>query len=335
MAERKLDFVGFGALNVDIFCSLRPGRTVEQIVPGLRPGGEVIAVGLDREQVLKSAQEHGIFTGKSGGGQAANTSVALARMGFQCGFLGKVGDDDMGDILLRSLGDVDKSHLQRGDDSGMCLCILDDSGERANAVFPGCNDTISLNNSDVDYVKNSRTLHITSFCNEKILELQEWLLGQELGDVIITFDPGEIYSRLGMSRLRKTLAATRVLFATVEELKLITGKEPRGAADDIIECGTKIVVCKRSGEGSEIITVDGSIDIPVTPVDQVVDKTGAGDVYAAGFIAGLLMELPLETCGRLASEAAALSISAYGREKYPDKIFLESFLSSTGDAYHV
>ena len=82
MAERKLDFVGFGALNVDIFCSLRPGRTVEQIVPGLRPGGEVIAVGLDREQVLKSAQEHGIFTGKSGGGQAANTSVALARMGF-------------------------------------------------------------------------------------------------------------------------------------------------------------------------------------------------------------------------------------------------------------
>ena len=57
------------------------------------------------------------------------------------------------------------------------------------------------------------------------------------------------------------------------------------------------------------------------------DKTGAGDVYAAGFIAGLLLELPLEQCGRLASEAAALSISGYGREKYPDRRFLRKFLN--------
>ncbi len=317
--------MGFGALNVDVFCSLRPGRTVEQIVPGLRPGGEVIAPESDREQILKSAEEHGTFTGRSGGGQAANTTVALARMGFRCGYLGKVGDDDMGDLLLEGMGNVDKSHVQRGENSGTCLCILDENGERANAVFPGCNDTISLNDSDADYAKNSRALHITSFCNDKILDQQEWLLGQGLGDVIITFDPGEIYGRLGMDRLRKVLGATQVLFATVEELRLIAGREPSAAAEDIIGCGTEIVVCKRAGEGSEIITGKGSMEIPVARVDQIVDKTGAGDVYAAGFIAGLLMELPLKVCGELASEAAALSISAYGREKYPDRAFLSKF----------
>jgi len=319
-----LDFVGFGALNVDVFYLLRHGRTVDYVVPDLHPGEEKVGTESEREQVLKSARKHATLTGRSGGGQAANTAVALARMGFRCGFLGKMGDDEMGDFLLESMEDVDKSHIQRGGDSGMCLCILDQGGERANVVFPGCNDTISLDDSDVDYVRSSRSLHLTSFCNESVLELQGWLLEQDPTDVIVTFDPGEIYSRLGLDSVRKILSSTRVLFATVQELKLMTGKEPRKAAEEIIRCGTDIVVCKRAERGSEIISSGSSITIPAALAERVVDKTGAGDVYAAGFIAGLLLNLPLERCGRLASEAAALSISAYGREKYPGREFLDT-----------
>ena len=325
MSEKKNDFVGFGALNVDVFYLLRPGRTVDQVVPDLHPGDERIGTESERERILESVQKHATFTGRSGGGQAANTAVALARMGFRCGFLGKAGGDEMGDFLLESLEDVDKSHLRRGGDSGACLCILDQDGERANVVFPGCNDTISLNDSDVYYVRSSKVLHLTSFCNERVLELQRWLLEQDLGDVIVTFDPGEIYSRLGLDSVRKILEFTRVLFATVEELNLMTGKEPRKAAEEIIRCGTDIVVCKRSERGSEIISGGSSIAIPAARAERVVDKTGAGDVYAAGFIAGFLLKLPLELCGRLASEAAALSISGYGREKYPDRQFLDTY----------
>lgn len=321
-----LDFVGFGALNVDVFYSLRHSRTVDQIVPDLHPGGEIIGDESKRKQILKAAQEHAKFTGRSGGGQAANTAVALARMGFRCGFLGKVGDDEMGDFLMDSLEDVDKSHLKRGGNSGMCMCIIAEDGERANAVFPGCNDTITLDDSDVDYVKSSRMLYLTSFCNDDIVELQRWLLEQDLEDTMVAFDPGEIYSRLGFDRLRKILEFTRVLFATAGELELMTGKEPRKAAEEIINCGTDIVVCKKSKKGAEIISEQDSIIVPIAPDRGIVDKTGAGDVYAAGVIAGLLLELPLEDCGRLASEAAAISISAYGREKYPDKKFLQQFL---------
>ena len=324
MTSGKLDFVGFGALNMDIFCLLHPGRTVDQIAPGLRPGGEIMGDGTKRKQILEAAQEHGTFTGRSGGGQAANTAVALARMGFQCGYLGKVGDDEMGGLLLESLEDMDKSHIQRGGDSGMCLCILDQNGERANVVFPGSNDTVSLDDSHADYVRASKALHITSFCSERILELQEWLLGQNPGDAMITLDPGEIYSRLGVNRLRNVLKHTRILFATVEELEMMTGKGAREAAADVIECGTEIVVCKKGDQGSEIITKEDVISVAAVRVEQVVDKTGAGDVYAAGFIAGLLMEQSLETCGKLGSEAAALSISAYGREKYPGNAFLRN-----------
>ena len=326
--KNGFDLIGFGALNVDIFYSLRPGRGIDRIVSGLRPGGEKIGAESEREQMLKTAQEHATFAGRSGGGQAANTVVALARMGFRCGFLGKVGDDEMGDFLLESLESVDKSRIQRGGNSGVCLCILDQHGERANAVFPGCNDTISLSESDIDYVRNSKVLHLTSFCNDEILQLQEWLPEQCSGEIIATFDPGEIYSRLGIERLRGILKCARVLFATAEELRLMTGKEPPNAAEDIIQCGTDIVVCKMSEQGSEIISEEGIIAVPAARAKKVVDKTGAGDVYAAGFIAGLILNLPLETCGRLASEAAALSISGYGREKYPDQQFLEACMEN-------
>ena len=323
--ETKLDFIGFGALNLDMFYRLKDGSHVSQIVPNLAPGGERMADEFERDKILESAQKYGNLTGRSGGGQAANTAVALSRMGFCCGFLGKVGDDKMGDLLLESLGEVDKSHIQRGGNSGVCLCILDNKGERANAVFPACNDTIVLSDSDVDYVRKSKITHLTSFCSEDILKLQEWLIENDLDGAKITFDPGEIYSRLGFNRLKKILKQTHVLFATSEELNLMTGKDFNQAAEDIIDIGTSIVVCKLGGEGSKIITSDKVINIPITKVERVVDKTGAGDVYAAGFIAGLLMDLPLEICGKLASEAAAISISGYGREKYPDRGFLKKY----------
>lgn len=335
MIDSKLDFVGFGALNLDVFYQLRPGGRVDQVVPSLKPGGERMGDESERGIILRSAQKHADVMGRSGGGQAANTAVALARMGFQCGFLGKVGDDEMGDFLLESLENVDKSRIRRGGNSGMCLCILDQDGERANAVFPGCNDTISLDDSDVEYVRSSRALHLTSFCSESVLEMQGWILKRAGQELMVTFDPGEIYSRLGLDRVKDVLQYTRVLFATSEELRLLTGKEPQRAAEDIIRCGADIVVWKKSGRGSEIVSEDKNLRISASKAEKVVDKTGAGDVYAAGFIAGLLLELPLEQCGRLASEAAALSISGYGREKYPDGHFLRKFLNGTGDMNYV
>jgi ribokinase len=329
MSKNKVDFdfIGFGALNVDTFYSLMPNKQLGDIVSDLLPGGEIIGSESKRSQVIQNAEKYANITGKSGGGQAANTAVALARMGFRCGFIGKVGDDKLGELLLESMENVDISHIQREGNSGTCLCILDQYGERANIVFPGCNDTISISESDIGYVKNGKVLHLTSFCNESIIQIQEYLLNCNLSETIVTFDPGEIFSRLGIDRLCGILKRTNILFATSKELELITSKDYLIAIKEIIECGTEIVVCKMSEHGSRIFSSKDDISIPVSKVEKVVDKTGAGDVYAAGFIAGILSGLPLDVCGNLASKVAALSITAYGREKYPDKEFLRLFLS--------
>lgn len=324
----KFDFVGFGALNIDTFCKLLPNKKIENVLPDLKPGSERIGTEDDRKELIKNIAKSAKVTCQSGGGQAANTAVALARMGFKCGFIGKVGNDRLGDMLLESLENVDKSHIQRGDNSGECLCIIDQEGERANIVFPGCNDTIFLDNSDIDYVKESKVLYLTSFCNENILQLQNRLIEQIPNETLIAFDPGEIYSRFGVNRLSGILHYTDILFATTEELNIMTGKEPIESAEYIIRNGVDMVICKMAEKGSKIITKDRVIEIAITRVNKVVDKTGAGDVYSAGFIAGLLLELPLELCGKMASEASALSITGYGRSKYPDKEFVNKFLQN-------
>jgi len=324
----RFDFVGFGALNMDIFYSLKAGKRTEDILPELHPGGEIIGSKRDRVIAFENSKKYAILTGRSGGGQSANTAVALARMGFKCGFIGKVGDDELGDLLLDSMENVDKSHIKRGGNSGVCLCILDQSGERANVVFPGSNDTLSIDDSDIEYARNSKAIHLTSFCSEKVLKEQERFLMGDLNESIITFDPGEIYSRLGIERLKKILKRTKILFATDEELKSMINKAYQESVKQIIDLGTEIVVCKMAERGSIIITKKLNVHIPITRVEKVVDKTGAGDVYSAGFIAGMLLNLPLESCGKLASSASALSITGYGREKYPDKEFLKRVLES-------
>ncbi|MGB9596650.1 MAG: carbohydrate kinase family protein [Candidatus Poribacteria bacterium] len=322
----RLDFVGFGALNLDIFYSLKYGKNTENILPELHPGGEIIGLEKDRIVILENSKKYAVITGKSGGGQSANTAVALAKMGFKCGFIGKVGDDDFGEFLLKSLENVDQSHIKKGEKSGVCLCILDQNGERANVIFPGSNDTLSIDNSDIEYAKNSKVIYLTSFCSEKVLREQEKLLDSDLNKSIIAFDPGEIYSRLGIDRLKKILERTKILFATDSELELMTNETYQKSVKQIMDLGTEIVVCKMGERGSIIFTNESEFPVPITRVKNVIDKTGAGDVYSAGFIAGMLMKLPLEYCGKLASSASALSITGYGREKYPDIKFLKNFL---------
>ncbi len=223
----------------------------------------------EKKELIKNIINIANITCQSGGGQAANTAVALARMGFKCGFIGKVGDDKMGNILLESMENVDKTHIKIGGNSGECLCIIDQNGERTNIVFPGCNDSIFLDDSDVDYVRGSKILYLTSFCSENMLKLQSWLLEQKLNDTTIAFDPGEIYSRLGLDKLYGILSYTDILFATAEELNIMTGKnyiESRWTYKFIVVLN--IVVCKMAEKGSKIITRDKIIEITITRVDK-------------------------------------------------------------------
>ena len=313
-----VDLVGFGALNLDIVYEV---DDLSHIVIDGKPceaGSERFCDAEQFADIKRQLDKHGKYRGQSAGGSAANTAVAMTRLGFSAGYIGQVGTDKTGDFLLESMAGVDVSRVRRGGETGVTVVLLDPDGERTIIVLPNCNDELSSVDVDADYAVNAKYVHLTSFAGEKPTAAQIDLVEKISGDVKISFDPGEIHTQKGLVKMMPIFKKSSLVFITNREIRLLTGEDYVDGTHEILAYGPEIVVCKLGKIGSYILTVEQEFGVPTRAIEPI-DKTGAGDVYAAGFIGSLLKELPVQKCGQVASQAAALSITGWGRESYPDE----------------
>ncbi len=324
--NRPKDVIGFGALNVDLIYQVKSPQLLGEEEQKFRPGREIYGSYQEFETSLALFNRVGEKVWQSGGGQAANTIYALAKMGFEVGFVGKVGRDKFGQFLIESLEGIDVSRVRKDKFSGVCLVLLDEKGERSNLVFPNANDFLTFNEIDLFYLEKTEFLHLSSFVGEISFRTQKSVAEILSSKVKISFDLGELYARKGIKALKPLIERSYIFFATDQEISILTGRNYLEGAKEILSLGPEIVVCKKGEEGSHIFSQSENFLMPSESV-EVVDKTGAGDVYAAGFLAGLLLKKSLHDCAFLATKAAALSISGYGRENYPDHNFLEIVLA--------
>jgi ribokinase len=137
-------------------------------------------------------------------------------------------------------------------------------------------------------------------------------------------DPGEIYAKKGLDEIRPLIKRCYVLFLTEREIRMLTGQEFFDGAESLMKIGPSILVCKRGRQGSHVFSEGKDFEVPAIQVEAV-DNTGAGDVYNAGFLAGLLLGKSLRESALLATKVAAKSVTGYGRECYPTKEDLEDF----------
>jgi len=256
---------------------------------------------------------------KSPGGSAANTIFALSRLGFKVGFVGKVGRDPEGEFVLKGMQGVDVSRVKREGRTGLCLVVLDPRRDRALVVRPNANDTLGYDDLDPAYISGFRLLHMSSFVGERPFEAQRQLLGKLPKRVRVTLDPGELYARRGMEALEGILRRCWAVFLTEGEMGLLTGKDPEGGAKDLMELGIRWVVCKRGSLGALAFGPGGPFRLDTSPSSEVVDNTGAGDVFNAGFLAGMLLGMGVEDCLRLGHRLALKSLKGFGRQSYPAK----------------
>lgn len=308
-----MDVVGLGALNVDMVYE------VDLASFGLEAGRERIGSYEEFKGLLKLLKNRGKVKVKSGGGSAANTIYALAKLGFSCGYLGKVGKDEEGNFLLEGLSkvEVDTSKIKRNKKSGVCLVLLDKSKDRTIIVLPNANDTLVFSELDTDYINKADFLHMSSFLGKIPFEAQKKIASKTKAK--ISFNPGEPHAARGLKELSPILEHTFVLFLTQKEAEILTDKDYKKGARVLLSYGIEIIVCTRGEKGSYLLSRKEELEVPPEKVEAA-DTTGAGDVYAAGFLAGLLKKLPLPECARLATKAAAQSIKGYGRDSYPDSI---------------
>ncbi len=291
----KMDVVGFGALNVDRL------YRVKRIV------------GAGEESFITHYDE-------TPGGSAANTIVGLARLGIKVGYIGKVANDKEGEIQLKSLRkekiDITNLIISEEGRSGTVIGFVDENGERALYVNPGVNDTIKFEEIDKAYVRNTEFLHLTSFVGEKPFKVQKKIV-KTLSEVKLSFDPGELYMRKDFTALKPIIKKSYVLFPNERELKILTGKDFETGSKILLKSGARFVAVKLGKKGCYV--TDGREKYLIDAYNvKVVDTTGAGDAYCAGFLYGLVTGKDLYTCGRLGNFIASRKIQKKGsREGLP------------------
>jgi len=285
----SFDVVGFGALNLDKLYKVN-------MIAGAEEEGSV----LDFKE--------------SAGGSAANTVVGLARLKLKTGFIGKVAADREGVFLLdefRKEGvDVNGITVSSEGRSGAVLGFIDPEGARALYVDPGVNDQIEFSDINLSYASDAKFLHLSSFVGEKPLNAQKQLVNS-LSEVKVSFDPGALYARRGLSAIKPLIERCYVMFPNALEVKLLTGKDYRRGAEEFLAMGVKVVAVKLGAKGCYV--TDGTDQHLVEPVKvRAVDTTGAGDAFCAGFLYGLIKQKSLYDCGELGNFVASRCISMVG-----------------------
>jgi sugar/nucleoside kinase (ribokinase family) len=311
---RSYDLIGCGALNLDLIYRLPGDSPLWTRLPP--PGSEFGVTAEERGAFDTALAESGVEPSRSGGGQAANTSYAIARLGFRSAMIGRAGDDDEGAFAAAEIEPCDARYLARGGETGRVYVLLNENGERRNLVWPGANDDFS----PADVPKRpprTRYAYFSSFVGEGPLEAQLALLDRLPDTVEVAFDPGEIYARMGVKRFIPLLQRTELLFATETELQILCGLPVHQAIEFLLHVGVRLIVRKMGEQGARIVGQRLDLYIPPHPA-EVVDVTGAGDLFAAGFIGGLLEGLGMESAGHLAAWAASRGIGGLGRSSYPD-----------------
>ncbi len=315
-----LDVIGFGSLNLDELWEV-PSQFLRHW--GLKPGEEYVGDVARFEEIYPYLRKAGRLRAIEPGGSAANAIAALRRMGFRTGYWGAAGADEGGNLRPAELGEPQHLRITMTDrPAGRCLALLDvddPARDRALVILPNANDLAGSDPPDDRFFLDSRWVHLTSFVASAPLQAQMDLVERISGRVRVSFDPGAVYAAKGLVELEPIVSRSDLVFLSVEELHILCGKvDTQAAVSELFGLGVQVVVVKLGARGIEAYTRDGRLHCPAQPAARVLDRTGAGDVAAAGFLAGMLKSAPLQKCLEIGALAAARSIEGYGRSAYPD-----------------
>jgi sugar/nucleoside kinase (ribokinase family) len=308
-----------GAINLDLKFQVQDlAGFLKDWGTGLTRGGEEAVLPAQEPRLKDLLARYGQPAGCFGGGMAANTAYALACLGIPAALVGRVGADSDGQFLKESLTGVDLSHVITQGKSGRAYILADSEGERTILVAPNTNDELQEHDIPWEVLKMAKFLHLTAFVGDGALALQQTIAGRLPEQVRLSLDPGELYARRGWTSIEDLLDHIETLLVNEAEWQMLGGEmagHPYWAPP--------VVVIKRGGRGARLLTPLRHLDFPVELGGDLVDTLGAGDVFAAGYLAGRLTGLHLNLCVRLGNRAAAVSLRGAGRESYPDKNFLE------------
>lgn len=314
MTEASIDVLGIGNAIVDVI-----SRVEDEFV--LRHGlvkGSMNLIDEARAEALYADMGPAV---EVSGGSAGNTVAGVASFGGTAAYFGKVKADQLGAIYrhdMRSQGvRFDTPAAEDGPATARSFILVTPEGERTMNTYLGACGNLTTADIDADVVSSARVTYMEGYLWDRPEAKEAFklaaMIAHRAGRIVsITLSDSFCVERHRDSFLDLIRNDVDIVFANETEIKCLYQTQSFVGAMQAIRNDCEIAVLTRSSAGSVIVHAGEVHGVEADEVPRVVDVTGAGDLYAAGFLFGFTRGLPLPQCGRLASLAAAEVISHMG-----------------------
>jgi len=302
--------LGMGNALVDMLIRIDSDELIEK--NNLIKGGMELVDWDKASKVLESTE--GLDRSQASGGSAANTINGLAKLGVETGFIGKVGRDEIGDFFKKDMFDagVNPQLAESDTPSGVAVGLITPDAERTFATFLGAAVELSAEDLKAEMFTGYDYFHIEGYLvqNHDLIKRAVQLAkenGLKVSLDLASFNVVEANLEFLQDIAREYVD---ILFANEEEAKSFTGKEPEEAMHDIAEMVDYAVV--KIGSKGSMVKHQGQVYTAGVIKANSIDTTGAGDLFASGFLYGLHKGLPLDEALRIGSVVAGNVIEVMG-----------------------
>lgn len=255
------------------------------------------------------------------GGSAANTMCGVASFGGSAAYVGKVTDDELGAVFghdLLAVGVQFRPGEHRNEvPTGRCIIVVTPDAERTMNTYLGASSLLAVSDLDDDSIAGGKVLYMEGYLYDRDEAKAAFRhaagVAHDAGRMVsLTLSDSFCVDRHRDDFLSLVSDEVDLLFGNESELVALYETETFEQAIAELRRHCQLAAVTVGANGSVIVTADELIQVPAVPVRKVIDTTGAGDLYAAGFLHGLTRGQPLAECGRLGSLAAAEVISHVG-----------------------
>ena len=314
MAEPLYDVVGIGSAIVDIIARCEDDFITRQ---GLKKGTMRL---IDAAEAERLYGEMGPAV-ETSGGTVPNTCAGLASFGGRAAFIGKIARDQLGDVFahdIRAIGvTFTTTPAEKSAPTARCLILVTPDGERTMNTFLGAATELTSQEIDPALIRSAKTLYLEGYTFDQPQAKEAFYeaagVARDAGrTVAISLSDPFCVDRHRQDFLNFIRRGVDLVFANEAEALSLYETADFEEACRQLSADCRLAAVTRSARGSVILAGETRVGVEAEPVARVVDTTGAGDLYAAGFLYGYAHGLELATCGRLGSIAAAEVISHIG-----------------------
>lgn len=315
MSEATYDVLSIGNAIVDIISRCEDDFLVAQDIIK----GAMNLIDMERAEALYAAMGPAI---EASGGSAGNTAAGIASFGGKVSYIGKVADDHLGKIFthdIRAIGSqFSTTPLKNGETTARSMIFVTPDGERSMNTYLGACTRLTKDDIDSDLVADSKVTYFEGYLwdppeAKEAIRLAADIAHKADRKVAMSLSDSFCVDRFRAEFLELIRSGTvDIVFANDAELKSLYETSDLDTAINAIREDCELAAITRGAEGSTVVTREKTGEIDAHPIESLVDTTGAGDLYAAGFLYGLTNGRELDDCARLGGLAAAEVIQHLG-----------------------